>query len=225
MKGSARRELLDRVCEAEQSLHLGCEAPACAAAAHIERLDPQRIPTHIQIIAILQSECVHAVELRRRLVLVTEVELENGLAVAPGAEVRSWKCRADVQVVIHFSVYGDHGSTVPLKGLVAAGRIDDRQSAMTEGRVASGIDVESIPIRPAVCDPIHHLPDQLFVGIAVKGDDSAHLSISPPANPRNDTAARSACLLVGTLNRGARIVCVERSASAHEKSIADVAMY
>jgi len=60
-----------------------------------------------------------------------EVKLKDGLAVAMGAKACVAKSGANVTMVVNLAVYNDRRSAVGEERLLAAGWIDDGQSAMS----------------------------------------------------------------------------------------------
>jgi len=78
----------------------------------VQGLDPQRIPSRVQIIAVQENEGVHAVELGGGPLPGLEVKLKDGLAVAMGAKACVAKSGANVTMVVNLAIFNDRRSAV-----------------------------------------------------------------------------------------------------------------
>ena len=176
-----RVEFLDEIRMGEQGFDFRAEQEVAVRQEGVmHRFDAEIVPREEQggFPFVPDGEGKHAAQPGQQVLLPLLESVEQHLAVrlggkdVPGGE----QLLPQGAVVVYLAVEHQHlGTVFVIDRLAAPAEVDDAQAA--EGHGDGPIQIGSFGIRPAVGDPIGHLPDDLFPpgDLACKPAKSAHI--------------------------------------------------
>ena len=180
----------------EERLRLRRDQDAARSLRVDERLDPEAIARRDEPPAprVPEDERDLAAEVLDERVAVLLVEMDDELAVAPGAEAVPLRLElpAGALEVVELSV--DDGDDAPVlvgERLRAALDVDDREAPVPETRDARGVDEDALAVRSAVRDRGEPAPDRLRAQGGLGRDDPDHAAHQPrtAASPKRREAS------------------------------------